>query len=102
MTQRSSRGKAYVKFVGHFRASSGRRTYEVPLDGPISLTILVREVCSELGKEFERSLIDPELEDPRPNALFLVNGREISALEGMETLIRPNDEVEIIPVSHGG
>ncbi len=47
-------------------------------------------------------LIDPELEDPRPNMLILVNGKEISVLNGLRTDIKNGDEIVLIPVVHGG
>jgi len=50
----------------------------------------------------KRTLIDPELEDPRPNTLILVNGREISVLNGLETMLEDGDEIVFIPVLHTG
>ena len=50
----------------------------------------------------KRSLIDQQLEDPRPNALILVNGREISVLNGLETNLKNGDEIVLVPVVHGG
>jgi molybdopterin converting factor small subunit len=34
--------------------------------------------------------------------LVLVNGREISVLDGFETTLNDNDEVVFVPVMHGG
>jgi molybdopterin converting factor small subunit len=34
--------------------------------------------------------------------LVLVNGREISALNGSETVINDEDEIVFVPVMHGG
>lgn len=36
------------------------------------------------------------------NTLVVVNGVEISALDGAETVIREGDEVVLIPAAHGG
>ncbi|HDO42088.1 MAG TPA: hypothetical protein ENH03_04220, partial [Candidatus Bathyarchaeota archaeon] len=47
-------------------------------------------------------LLDPELKDPRPNTIILVNGKEISVLSGLETEIEDGDEITIIPIIHGG
>jgi molybdopterin converting factor small subunit len=47
-------------------------------------------------------LIDPELDDPRTNALILVNGKEVSVLQGLNTKIKDGDELVLIPVVHGG
>jgi molybdopterin converting factor small subunit len=34
--------------------------------------------------------------------LVLVNGREISVLNGLETRVKDEDEVVFVPVVHGG
>jgi molybdopterin converting factor small subunit len=49
-----------------------------------------------------RSLLDERLDKPAPNALILVNGREISVLGGLDTMIEDGDEVTFVPVVHGG
>jgi molybdopterin converting factor small subunit len=38
----------------------------------------------------------------RSTVLVLVNGREISVLDGVDTEISPGDQVAFLPVSHGG
>jgi molybdopterin converting factor small subunit len=50
----------------------------------------------------KQTLIDPELEDPRPNTLILINGKEISVLNGLETMLKDEDEIIFIPVLHAG
>ena len=49
----------------------------------------------------QRTLI-ADLEDPRPNTLILVNGKEISVLNGLETILKDGDEIVFIPVLHAG
>ena len=63
---------------------------------------VVQALAESMSLEARRLLIDPELNDPRPNTLILVNGREISALNGLETEVSDGDEVTFIPVAHGG
>jgi molybdopterin converting factor small subunit len=48
------------------------------------------------------NLLDEQLAEPKPNALILVNGKEISVLHGLETKLRNGDEVVLVPVVHGG
>ena len=50
----------------------------------------------------ERVLVDSELEDPRPNTLILVNEKEIDVLNGLETMLKHEDEIVFIPVLHTG
>ena len=90
-----------VKFIGALRHVSG--VDELALDGKENIS--VREMMNEITKEMsalKQSLIDQQLEDPRPNALILVNGREISVLNGLETNLKNGDEIILVPVVHGG
>ena len=90
-----------VKFIGALRHVSGAEELAFDCNNYVSVRELVSEIIEELP-EFKRSLIDQQLEDPRPNVLVLVNGREISVLNGLETKLKDNDEIVIIPVVHGG
>ena len=90
-----------IKFLGVFKKTVGRDSISLPIKAPKKL----REVIMEITKSspaFERVLIDPELHDPRPNAIILVNGKEISVLDGLETRLKDGDNVTLIPVTHGG
>jgi molybdopterin synthase sulfur carrier subunit len=90
-----------VKFVGALRHFSGAGELALDCKGCISIGELVNELIKELP-ELKRSLIDQQLEDPRPNALILVNGREINVLNGLETKLKDGDEIVFVPVVHGG
>jgi len=63
---------------------------------------VIQTLAESLTTEAKRLLIDPELNDPRPNALILLNGKEINVLNGLETEVDEGDEVTLIPISHGG
>jgi molybdopterin converting factor small subunit len=94
--------KVKVKFIGIFRGLSKRSQLPLELEGSPSLKDVVQKTTELFPPEFKRILIDPELDDPRPNALILLNGRDISVLDGFETRVDDGDEVVFIPVSHGG
>jgi len=90
-----------VKFIGVFRSVSGKAKTTLSFEDTVSLKEALKKIVEQIPK-LERALIDSELEDPRPNTLILVNGKEISILNGLETIIRDGDEVVFIPVVHGG
>jgi len=90
-----------VKFIGAFRSFSGVDKITFKIEGQAILKEIIKEILRQLPK-LEKVLIDKELEDPRPNALILVNEREISVLEGLETKVKDGDELLFIPVIHGG
>ena len=90
-----------VKFVGALRHFSGTNKLALNCKPCPSMKELVNEVTKELP-QLKRSLIDQQFDDQRPNALMLVNGREISVLNGLETQLQDGDEVVLVPFVHGG
>lgn len=91
-----------VKLLGVFRGISGKQQLLIKLKKPASIRAVVQKLVELFSLQFEQALIDPELGDPRPNALIMVNGKEINILEGLKTELDEGDEVVIVPVSHGG
>jgi molybdopterin synthase sulfur carrier subunit len=89
------------RFVGSFRNLAGKSKIPLELAEGVPLKEAIRRIVEKFPK-MERALIDPELGDPRPNTLIIVNGKEISILKGLETLLKDGDEVVFVPVSHGG
>ncbi len=89
-----------VKLIGALRHASGlgTRTFDC---GGCSVMELVQEISGQ-SPELRRNLIAGEPKEPRPNSLILVNGREISVLNGLETALKDGDEVVFVPVVHGG
>ena len=91
-----------VRLLGVLRGLSGEDRAPVEIEGPTTVRRVIQKLTEAFSLEFKRVLIDPELEDPRPNALILVNGREISVLRGLETEVNDGDKIVLVPVSHGG
>jgi molybdopterin synthase sulfur carrier subunit len=90
-----------VKFIGAFRHFSSAGHFELGFCGLTSISDLVNELVRKVP-EIEHSLVDQQLGNPGPNALILVNGREIGVLDGLETRLKDGDEVVLVPVVHGG
>jgi len=90
-----------VRLLGIFRGLSGKSRIPLRLEQP-TVRKVIEKLADSLSVEVRPLLVDPELNDPRPNALILVNGKEISVLNGLETQLKEDDEITLIPVSHGG
>jgi MoaD family protein len=90
-----------VKFIGALRHVSGAGELALNCKGNVSIKEVINEIIKELPA-LTRSLIDQQLEDPKPNVLIIVNGREISVLNDLETTLQDWDEVVLVPVVHGG
>ncbi len=90
-----------VRLIGSLRASSSKSRITFKL----GKTAKLREAIDKLIEKqprLQRALIDPELNDPRTNVITLVNGKEISVLNGMETMLKDGDTIILVPVVHGG
>ena len=90
-----------VRFVGSLRASTKRSRLSLKFEETVKLKEVVKRIIQEQPK-LKQALIDSEFGDPRTNALVLVNGKEISVLDGLETKVSDGDEVVFVPVVHGG
>jgi len=74
-----------------------------PKKRSLTVTEAISELCRKVSsRDFERAVIDPVSKTVGPNVIVLVNDKDISVLKGLKTLIRSNDTVALVPVSHGG
>jgi molybdopterin converting factor small subunit len=93
-----------VKLFGVFRSAAG--TSEVDLQiretNPTVKSAISQLVSQESYANLRQLLLSSDTPDPRPNALIMVSGREINTLNGLETTLTENDELSLLPVSHGG
>jgi molybdopterin converting factor small subunit len=81
-----------VKIIGSLGLTTkGERIGEESADVPSKL----RDIISSLEKKYGLVL-------RRDSTLIMVNGVEARALDDLDTLIEPGDEVVFIPMFHGG
>ncbi len=90
-----------VKFIGALRHLSGKTQFTILFQDSISIKKLIDKISQEIP-ELKHTFSDQELNDSRSNSLILVNGREISVLNGYETKLDDGDEIVFVPVVHGG
>jgi len=93
-----------LKLYGVFRSTA--KTGEICVDLPdhdATVRGVINRLVSEEGlRDLKSLLMEGGSADPRPNALIIVSGREISALGGLETELTDGDELALLPVAHGG
>ena len=90
-----------VKFIGALRRISNKTQLTINYVEGISLNQLMAKILQE-APSLGRTLAGQQPDDSRFNALILVNGREISVLNGLETELNDGDEIVFVPVVHGG
>ena len=90
-----------VKFIGALRQISEKTQLTFNFQQGMSLKDLVSKISQEMPK-LEKIFNDQQFTGSKSNALVLINGREISVLDGLETKLNDGDEIVFIPVVHGG
>lgn len=89
-----------VRFFGDLRdyMKKSWMTIEIP-EGST-----VREFIFELSENVDVDLLDKfvDRDELRPGVRILVNGRNISHLQGLDTVLEDHDLVSILPIAGGG
>ncbi len=90
-----------VTFIGPLRHTSGIGEMALNFDDAVTIKQLIREITKEFP-DLAQILVDKQFDDPRPNTLIIINGKEIGVLNGLKTRVLDGDEVVFVPVVHGG
>ncbi len=91
-----------VKFIGALRHMTGKTKISVDCTGTISLKELILKISQDMPS-VQTSLIEQQSDGKtKTNALMLVNDKEISVLNGLDTQLVDGDEVVFVPIVHGG
>jgi MoaD family protein len=91
----------YLKFIGAMRQISGKTQIIIDFKDDMTLKSLIKRLSRDMP-ELKKIFGYQELNDQQSNSLILINGREISVLNGVETKIADEDEIVFVPVVHGG
>ena len=91
-----------VNFFGVYQRIAGKKKVQLKLKKHSTIKSALVELAKNVSKELEQVLMETQNDESRPKALILVNGKEISVLQGLETKINQDEELTLIPMVHGG
>ncbi len=91
-----------VELVGILQKAAGTRKVRLDIRKDLEVIDLVKKLIKLYGESLATALFNPVSTDPRTNSLILINGREITTLRGLKTLVTAGDHVVLLPISHGG
>ena len=80
----------------------GKGEIEVSVPENTTLQDLVTMLVNRFGDELKSLLRGPQTRNNLPYIRYMVNGRDIAFLNGMETALQSRDEVLILPPVSGG
>lgn len=90
-----------ARFVGSLRSLSGKELLTLRLLKSMPLKQVLQKFADEAPK-LKEVFGGSQQTKLGTGMLILVNGKEISVLEGLETTIKKEDELVFVPVLHGG
>ncbi|MEM1550370.1 MAG: MoaD/ThiS family protein [Candidatus Bathyarchaeia archaeon] len=92
-----------VRMLGVLKKILGKDElfFDLDVSGELRLRNIIERILAE-DVSLKDILLDPDLKDPRPNTIVLINGKEIGLLGGLDAIVRDGDEIILIPVVHGG
>lgn len=93
--------KVTVKFFTTLREIAGKGEEEIEFKSKITVQELLNHLSKKYGQQFQDYIYD-EKGKKRSYLQFLINGRSITILQGLETKLKEGDKVAIIPPVGGG
>jgi len=93
--------KVTVKFFGIFHSVSGKDKVTLEFKDAVPLKKVINKLVEAVPK-LQKTLTSPESEDLKSSTLIIINGKEISVLNGLKTEVKDGDNIVLVPVTHGG
>ena len=91
-----------VRTILEFTRIFGQRQFEVSLAAGSTVGNFLEELTRTWGEELATRLFEPDGSKLLPHIGLMVNGRSISLLQSMETVLQDEDEILILPPVGGG
>lgn len=93
-----------MRFFTTLREVTGKReeTLKFPDGETVTLDKVLKQLTDRFGKSFAEYVYDAETGEVKGFLQFLVNGRSVSTLNGLDTELAHGDVLAIIPPVGGG
>jgi molybdopterin synthase sulfur carrier subunit len=94
--------KVKVKFFALVRELTGKREEIVDLDDHATVRTLLGKLVEEHGAKFRDYIFDPASKEPRGHVQFLMDGRNVTLMQGLDTALKEGTSLAILPPVGGG
>lgn len=91
-----------IRLLGGFKEVTGKSEEVFLFAEKVDVLKVIYHLVEKHGEELKKSLLDPVIHSPQPNALIFLNGVEINNLEGLNTAVEDESTIIILAVTHGG
>jgi len=94
--------KIKVKFFALVRELTGTKEEVVDLDDQATVRTLLDKLVAEHGIKFRDYIFDPVSNEPKGHVQFLMDGRNITLMQGLDTILKEGTSLAILPPVGGG
>ena len=94
--------KVKVKFFALVRELTGRKEELVDLGDQATVRTLLGKLVEEHGAKFRDYIFDPASNEPKGHVQFLMDGRNITLMQGLDTTLKDGTSLAILPPVGGG
>jgi molybdopterin synthase sulfur carrier subunit len=95
--------KVKMEFLGHIRnVICSDREEEIEIKEEASISDLLMVLSEKYGESFKKAVYEKTGADVKSNYIITVNGYLLNQLKGLETQLKSNDHVTLLPIVSGG
>lgn len=95
--------KVKVEYMGHIRNIIGSvREEEIEIMNKASIADLLMLLSEKYGEPFKKAIYESKSGDVKSNYIITVNGYLLNQLKGLETKLKHDDHVTLLPIVSGG
>ena len=91
-----------VDYLGHVKDIVGVKDEEIEMQEKVTIRDLLDMLSAKHGNRFKKAVYESGCSDLRTNYIATVNGQLLNQLEGINTKLKDQDEVKIMPIVSGG
>lgn len=92
-----------VEYLGHIRNILGnKREEEVDVIDNALVADLLETLSDRYGESFKKAIFEAGGRDVKSNFMATVNGYLLNQLKGLETVLKQDDHIILMPVVSGG
>ncbi len=92
-----------IEYLGHIREAIGSpRQESLEISSKASVRDLLTMLSEKYGAGFKKTIFEPNARDVKSNYIIAVNGFLLNQLNGLDTVLKPNDHVTLLPIVSGG
>jgi molybdopterin synthase sulfur carrier subunit len=93
-----------VRFFTSLREITNKKeeTLKFPEDEKVTVDTVLKTLAQRYGKRFVEYVYDAKTGEVRGFLQFLINGRSVTALNGLQTELKDGDVLAILPPVSGG